>query len=498
MRFWLILAFLLWCSTSIADPQNVWIKGSGYTDKQLSGVKMSPAGDAISKLYVDEIHATSLYGTPEEDDILALWPNLDTDSTDDFSGNYGDLIGTPSYVPYTGATGNVNLGTRSLSSGYISSAASGVTQAQFGDYSPLYLLRSYPAFGFNAYYTDAYRYKTAGQYGAVIVFNTNTGTLEIRSTSIAASGADVVATMNSRFAIDKDGIVTCPDLRDASKLTGTVPNARVSGANTLFEVASVNATELVENGTFDSDTVWTKTNATISGGVAVLSPTDVEDGTVTQLEGTLDVGRVYKFTYTVADIYNAYVYADIEGNVSSTHMGTGTYTEYIYTVDPPGSLAIKAAKLVDGSAASVTIDNVSVIEQIAQVRAVSADFMGKVIASEYLNHSKGVLEQDTTATLDAVCGVRTFPNGEINHDTLPPIALVSNPSTAEQYQSIDGMVAAHTAAIKVLRNKANKGRDEITSLRKRVKSLETENAALKQAGAAMNQRIKAIETRLGM
>ncbi|MES2931066.1 MAG: immunoglobulin-like domain-containing protein [Patescibacteria group bacterium] len=103
-------------------------------------------------------------------------------------------------------SGKVGVGTDSPSWRFVASESSDITVAQIGAGSPLYFLRSYPAIGFNNYYSGSWKYgaNSGTSFAANLTFNNAAGTLTFSNTA-AAGAADATATMATRFTIDKDG-----------------------------------------------------------------------------------------------------------------------------------------------------------------------------------------------------------------------------------------------------------------------------------------------------
>jgi hypothetical protein len=129
-------------------------------------------------------------------------------------------------------------------------------------------------------------------------------------------------------------------------------------ATTVAEGAQLGP-ELLVNGGFDSDTVWSKTNVTISAGQAHLTAT----ATLSQATVPAPVsGKRYQLTYTITDISTGS--SNIKGYVGSTGAGTarttvGTFTEEIVAA---GVLVIYF--FTGGGFISGSIDNVSIREVI--------------------------------------------------------------------------------------------------------------------------------------
>jgi len=115
--------------------------------------------------------------------------------------------------------------------------------------------------------------------------------------------------------------------------------------------------ELVTNGTFDSDTDWTKgTGWTISSGTATSDGTQSADSVLSQAIATKTQGANYRYVFTVS----GYSAGNVKVRQSATHYGTsrsanGTYTETLMQLFPYSTIAISADSNFVGS-----IDNFSV------------------------------------------------------------------------------------------------------------------------------------------
>lgn len=118
--------------------------------------------------------------------------------------------------------------------------------------------------------------------------------------------------------------------------------------------------ELLLNGGFDTDTVWTKTSGwTISGGTANIALTG---GTrnLTQGSLTLTQGITYQLTYTVSNYTAGTVTPAIIGGTvvaGAARSANGTYTETIVAGPTPTAFRFQAAINT-----SLSIDNVSLRE----------------------------------------------------------------------------------------------------------------------------------------
>jgi hypothetical protein len=115
--------------------------------------------------------------------------------------------------------------------------------------------------------------------------------------------------------------------------------------------------ELITNGSFDTDSDWTLTQATISGGVAILSTTD---GSLSSLvQSVTTVGKRYYFSIEVSDLVGEIEFASAGGlGVYDTITSNGTHTGYFTSEN--ASIEIKRKFGITN--VSATIDNVSVKE----------------------------------------------------------------------------------------------------------------------------------------
>jgi hypothetical protein len=132
----------------------------------------------------------------------------------------------------------------------------------------------------------------------------------------------------------------------------------------LTEGAKNLGSDLVTNGSFTTDTDWTKQAGwTISGGVASASATS---GLIYQAASITD-GKMYKVTFTVSNYSAGTVTAHIHGSGSSTaRSANGTYVEYITASGGGGNIHL------GGTSFTGDIDNF-IVEEVEQL-VVNADF----------------------------------------------------------------------------------------------------------------------------
>lgn len=114
-------------------------------------------------------------------------------------------------------------------------------------------------------------------------------------------------------------------------------NDAVPGSSVLLAIISVNgsyadAVELVTNGTFASDTSWTKgTGWTIAAGVASSDASQAGNSDLEQNQagGLLQNGVAYQVTYTIT-LSAGTITPMIGGTAGTTRNSSGTFQETIY------------------------------------------------------------------------------------------------------------------------------------------------------------------------
>lgn len=115
--------------------------------------------------------------------------------------------------------------------------------------------------------------------------------------------------------------------------------------------------DTVTNGTFASDTAWSKgTGVTITAGVGRLTAVSTATVALSQA-ATVAVGTIYKITYTISGFSAGAVFPRFSGgtNVDGTaRTANGTYTDYLTGVTGNNTLAF-----VTAGTTTLDIDNVS-------------------------------------------------------------------------------------------------------------------------------------------
>lgn len=133
---------------------------------------------------------------------------------------------------------------------------------------------------------------------------------------------------------------------DLSQPTSNLRPRRV-GTPTQF------GSEIAKNGTFATDTLWTKgAGWTITGGVAVAT---AATGALSQSTAAAIIGRQYQITYTIAGLTAGSITPSIGGVSGKTRTANGTYTDMI-------KAASAAVLSFVTSTTTATLDDVSVRE----------------------------------------------------------------------------------------------------------------------------------------
>ena len=151
----------------------------------------------------------------------------------------------------------------------------------------------------------------------------------------------------------------------------------------VHSVKTYTGDELVTNGTFDTDSDWSKGNKwSISGGTANKA-TDATSNISQAIDGIS--GKLHKVVFTVSNYGgNGGVGASADGSNYTQNEGNGTFTEYI--TPNSNNLYIRASYSFVGS-----IDNISVID-------VSSDFNFDRASSATRINSSGLVQDMQSIT----------------------------------------------------------------------------------------------------
>jgi hypothetical protein len=143
-----------------------------------------------------------------------------------------------------------------------------------------------------------------------------------------------------------------------SSVTRAAESFTIPSANLPWPEPVYIGSELVTNGTFDTDSDWTKgTGWSISGGVASSDGTQTANSNLFQIP-PITIGKLYSATYTISN-YSAgglYVYVG-SSSKGAFRSANGTYTDYILASGANAGVYIQANANFVGS-----IDNISVRE----------------------------------------------------------------------------------------------------------------------------------------
>jgi hypothetical protein len=232
----------------------------------------------------------------------------------------------------------------------------------------------------NGTITDKYNASmTAYQSGVRITPFTKIGTFKVVFDLVVTSGSckfDAGGSNNAIYSTSgtKEIIVTDTNKFEFNAFNlgwvGTLDNISVIEITDDTNLPRINyegfsyqdslGSELIVNGTFDSDTAWNKLNATISGGTGNLNGTGV---TSLLYQNILTNGKTYKVTFTVSD-YNSLGEARIiesSGSAIYTITSNGTFTFTFTHSNADGNFLFRAR-----TGAIFSIDNVSVKEYLGQ------------------------------------------------------------------------------------------------------------------------------------
>ncbi len=135
----------------------------------------------------------------------------------------------------------------------------------------------------------------------------------------------------------------------ASILSG----AGLSGSSGSASGAGDNRIQLVANGTFSSDTLWTKTTWTIAAGVASIAGAATD--TMTQAIA-IKPGINYLVTFTVTAFTGGTVTVILGGTAGTARGSAATFSEVIKAGSTDTLISFSA------SAATLSIDNVTVLQ----------------------------------------------------------------------------------------------------------------------------------------
>lgn len=183
--------------------------------------------------------------------------------------------------------------------------------------------------------------------------------------------------------------------------------------------------ELVTNGTFDTDTGWTKgTGWTISDGTAVKS-SSASSARINQ--GTSVTGKIYKVTFTIVSINGYQIWASVGGQDTQTITTTGTYTFLVVGGSQPslgfGFVAVGATVAVIDNVSFVEVGSVPIIDRSHSTGAkihLGMNGIGRLEATAF----DGTTTR--TVTTSAAYNTATWLKAEVDYTTDGTLAISVN------------------------------------------------------------------------
>ena len=194
---------------------------------------------------------------------------------------------------------------------------------------------------------------------------------------------------NSNWAI-KDSSLLGYNINDSNiyspfpfDVTRATPATRVDKDGLIVTDTEILSGDLVTNGSFATDTDWTKgTGITISGGKANFTG---NANTFLTQSGVVSSNKTYKATFTVSNYVSGAIDINLGGSTRQGNISAnGTYTFYV-TV-PSGNVLFFQEDFSNGFIGS--IDNVSLVE-------VNRNNLARI---DYLDSTKGVLLTEPQST----------------------------------------------------------------------------------------------------
>jgi len=274
-------------------------------------------------------------------------------------------------------------------------------------------------------------YLTAGSSNAFFGFNNGDTSTVYNSVSVKealVSDGDFTFSRGSNATrVNKDGLIE------------TVP-------------LDISNTELITNGTFDTDSDWTKeTGWSISGGSLNASATTLQ---AFQINTGIVTNKTYKVTYTISNYVSGSVRIELGSfnvSVGAERSANGTYTEYIMAL---GNESV----LFDGiTSFTGSIDNVSV-KEVTGYNKPRLDYTDSSCPSLLLEPTRTNLlpysEDYSTSTYNAIGSVVTESNQIDPRGTNTAYKLTNFASTNDRLDgnstmtAVDGVTYTYSAYYK--------------------------------------------------
>lgn len=160
--------------------------------------------------------------------------------------------------------------------------------------------------------------------------------LGAHNVSLNGSGATpgICFTQNKVLAADVAETITVPSFTTAASATKYADSVEITGTANFYVSYFPDTYELdlVSNGAFASDTIWTKgTGWTIAAGVATSDASQAANAELSQVPtvGPLIEGQAYKVVFTVTAYTAGNVRANIGGGLGTNRASAATFTEVI-------------------------------------------------------------------------------------------------------------------------------------------------------------------------
>jgi hypothetical protein len=209
--------------------------------------------------------------------------------------------------------------------------------------------------------------------GGAIYTITSNGTFTVYFTHSQASG-------NLLFRARNGAIYSVDNVVVQEVLTDDVP--RIDYTGSTFDIP-VLGDELVTNGSFDTDSNWSKQSGwSIANGVATFDINNYSGGNANIYQNCMVSGKEYVLTYDVVDYVQGFV-RNVSRSGAIPRTANGTYTEKFIANN--ANLFLKADP---GTNTILSIDNVSVKEVTAYTTTDKGAFLLEPISTNELIYSE--------------------------------------------------------------------------------------------------------------
>lgn len=210
-------------------------------------------------------------------------------------------------------------------------------------------------------------YASFGTNLGMTAYNDASPSLAVKSQWVTRAGGSGLRFMRRNpTAVLKPTVAAISNTFNTGHLIGDIRRAYLSDV----DVGSVSGTELVTNGTFDTDlSGWTNTStgsgsATYSGGTAALVGTDAANRGMLTQQVAVTAGKAYRVTYTISRTSGALGAGFVTslGTVPNTTYETASGTFSYLFIAPASNCYFAATSHAGGG--NVSIDNISIREAV--------------------------------------------------------------------------------------------------------------------------------------